>query len=416
MSWVLATIDVDSGCVLRFFDFGAEIGDPYPSTAQFHPVHTDQIIVSLSDGSVLNLCTLTGRELYLLVSPCRRAKIQREAWPIETFESVEQNVSSGSTSVEGSSSSDGGVKKKGYDEPGDKQNSDTVGTSSISAKYQQEPEELHRASILSPDGALLFVGIAHHVIVFDVLTRTVLLRQNVRETPLPLSKANCVSNVVGLTIDRGGQLLVVNVSHRVLRVYGVLIEASANPRSGNESGDKRGRNGVTLVWTGIDLLDAVDRRTFRVHEPVVCGKCIVAASIDHHKIYIWEASSGRHLNTISDHWRSDEKRLGVVSLATHPERILFASCAIDGTVCFWCPPVSQKWLIQMQGYVELFENQQEPQAQGPHSTQGYAQADGETIKAERNCRTHGEDEDVCVFRRSTEKQSYFISACPRFVE
>ena len=68
------------------------------------------------------------------------------------------------------------------------------------------------------------------------------------------------------------------------------------------------------------------------------------------------------------------------------------------------------------GYVELFENQQEPQAQGPHSTQGYAQADGETIKAERNCRTHGEDEDVCVFRRSTEKQSYFISACPRFVE
>jgi WD40 repeat protein len=412
MSWVLATIDADSGCVLRFFDFGTQVGDPYPSTVQFHPVQTDEVIVALSDGSVLNVCTLTGRERYFLISPGRRADVQPEAWPVETFESVLENGSSGDGGAEVGGGAGGGggmgrVKKEHHNKTGAKQIGGGSGASSAGSEQGENPEDMHRASVLSPDGALLFVGVGHDIVVFDVPSRTILSRQNVLETPLPPSKANCAPNVVGLTIDQGGQLLVVNVSHRMLRVYGVIIEASLGRGGGDEGGGKRSRKNVTLVWTGIDLSDAVDRRTFRVGEPVVCGECIIAAGIDHHKIYIWEASSGRHLSTVSDHWRSDEKNLGIVGLASHPERILFASCAIDGTVCFWSPPVRQDWLIKMQGYVELFENQEEPVGQ---QVGGVLQK-----KARGRGGALGEDVDVHVFRPSTEKSLHFIMASPRTI-
>ena len=84
MSWVL-TVDVDGRCILRFFDFGKQIGDPYPTTVQFHSV-PKQAIIALSDGSILNLCTLTGLERYIMISPGRRAKINSEAWPIENLD------------------------------------------------------------------------------------------------------------------------------------------------------------------------------------------------------------------------------------------------------------------------------------------------------------------------------------------
>ena len=124
----------------------------------------------------------------------------------------------------------------------------------------------------------------------------------------------------------------------------------------------------------------------------------------------WQASSGRHLSTLSGHWRSDEKNLGIVSLASHPQRTLLATCAVDGTVCFWSPPVRQNWLIKMQNYVELIENEEEHIDQSQRDC-CVNEVHGLACK-ENAHRADGEDADVHVFLQSAKEQEFFISATP----
>lgn len=110
----------------------------------------------------------------------------------------------------------------------------------------------------------------------------------------------------------------------------------------------------------MDLYDAINRSR-RIGAPLIVsnqstGSCIVAGEIDHHKLFVWEASSGKLLRAVSNHWPTVQKHLGVVSLASHPTRLFFASCAMDGTVCLWCPPTKQDWSCKMLDYVNLDQN------------------------------------------------------------
>ena len=59
---------------------------------------------------------------------------------------------------------------------------------------------------------------------------------------------------------------------------------------------------------------------------------------------------------MSNHWPTVQKHLGVVSLASHPTRIFFASCAMDGTICLWCQPNKQNWSVKMLEYINLDNN------------------------------------------------------------
>ena len=79
--------------------------------------------------------------------------------------------------------------------------------------------------------------------------------------------------------------------------------------------------------------------------------------IDHHKLFVWEASSGKLLRAVSNHWPTVHKHLGVVSLASHPGRVRFATCAMDGTICMWCQPARQDWSVYMQEYENVDQNE-----------------------------------------------------------
>lgn len=389
MSWVLATVDVDSGNVLRFFDFGKNEGDPYPVSVEYHPTRTDDVIVCLSEGSVLFLSTLTGCESYFLISSSRKAAVPREAWPTENLGIKEdvanslghQNQEKESTCVKRIMSDDKSIGE----------------STSFMGK--------NRASVISPDGTMLFLGVESEVVIFDTSSRIILSRQEINSIcGKQVTKLNTKANSVeSLTVDGRGQLLVVNIGNRCLRIFGVIVENSV------EDGDQSIRPAieVTLVWTGVELSNAVDPRGFRIGTSVISGKYILAASTHQQKLHVWEASTGRHICTISDHWRTDETNLGVLSLASHPERVMLASCAVDGTVCFWWPPIRQDWSIQMQGYDELVENHKLKPEESSRNDEELRQAESSISSI------YEEEKLVNVFLPAAAERLYFIRAAPK---
>ena len=353
MTWVLASVDTDSGCVLRFFDFGRSAGDPYPVTVLYHPTRTTDAIVALSDGSVLLLDTLTGGEKYYKVTEERRARVSSAAL-MPPLDGVSLNcaASTSTTTTTTSSTSSNSLS--------DHHN---LTTSNPSNPNKSTPvvHRNNRALAVTPDGKLVFIGGDATIDVYDSSSRRKILSHNTMPATGSKKKAGRSSSIVSLTLDSTGQLLVANLGSRCLRVFGIIVEDTQNP-SQVVKGDTQQevRKSVTLIWTGIDLYDAINR-TRRIGAPLIVnnrntGSCIVAGEIDHHKIFVWEASSGKLLRAVSNHWATVQKHLGVVSLASHPTRVFFASCAMDGTICLWCQPSRQDWSVKMQEYVNLDKN------------------------------------------------------------
>jgi WD40 repeat protein len=322
MTWVLACIDTDSGTVLRFYDFGRMAGDPYPVTLQYHPTCPKDACIALSDGSVLRLNTLTGNETYYYATEERCKRLKLDSIPKSTKSTVSDD-------------------------------NDTTN------KNKPTIHENIRAMTVSPDGMCVFVGIGSTIKVYHAFSFQVLLSHNIVETN-GIKKRGSITNINSLTLDATGQLLVANVSSRYLRVFGIIVEKNQQDQQNQQTIHDAIPTRVTLVWTGVDLYDAVNRDR-RLGTPLIVNNestscCIVAGEINHHNIFIWEASSGNLLKAVSSHWPTVQKHLGVVSLASHPSRIFLASCAMDGTICFWCPPTKQDWSCKMLEYVNLDKN------------------------------------------------------------
>jgi len=267
MAWVLATIDTDSGTVLRFFDFGRLATDPYPATVLYHPICKTDAVIALSDGSVVRLNTLTGEENYYKVTSERKLRVKEPASLPPFLNENGKNQATSSTSSTSSSSS-----------------------SSSSSSTTPVTHLKDRALAISPNGKLIFVGGNKAIEVYDSETRQLLLLHSTLESSGTLKKGT--GNIItSLTVDVTGTLLVANLSSKCLRVFGIIVEE-------NNINHVMVKN-VTLIWTGIDLYDAINRSR-RIGTPLIVnnsntGSCIVAGEIDHHKIFIWEASSGKLL-------------------------------------------------------------------------------------------------------------------------
>ena len=388
MAWVLASIDTDSGAVLRFFDFGRQADDPYPATVAYHPTCPTDAIIALSDGSVLRLNTLSGKEQYYCVTDERRARLT-----CKDPEALPPWVGSSSSS----SSSRSNANPLHSPPPTTAAATPAATTAATPVVHRSE-----RAMVVSPDGLLVFVGGNTTIDVYHASTFQLLLSHNTLTENGGLKKkgGGSANEIMALTIDATGQLLVANLSSRCLRVFGIIVEehcsgnnvpttkeapttssasssstssstsSSSTPSSTpstsstsnteNKNTNSTTTTSITLIWTGVDLYDAINRSR-RIGAPLIVsnqstGSCIVAGEIDHHKLFVWEASSGKLLRAVSNHWPTVQKHLGVVSLASHPTRVFFASCAMDGTVCLWCPPTKQDWSCKMLDYVNLDQN------------------------------------------------------------
>ena len=155
-----------------------------------------------------------------------------------------------------------------------------------------------RGLTISNRNNLIFVGHNYNIHVYDSETRELLMTYDTSKDSGGKGKKGGIVTIKSLTLDGTGQLLVANLSSRTLRVFGIIVEEVVEEevveeevvreRVGEEETEetekrrkkKKKKKKVTLVWTGVDLYDAINR-TRRIGRPVVVndermGTCIVA--------------------------------------------------------------------------------------------------------------------------------------------
>ena len=152
-----------------------------------------------------------------------------------------------------------------------------------------------RGLTISHRNNLIFVGHNYNIHVYDSETRELLMTYDTSKDSGGKGKKGGIVTIKSLTLDGTGQLLVANLSSRTLRVFGIIVEEVVEEevvreRVGEEETEetekrrkkkkKKKKKKVTLVWTGVDLYDAINR-TRRIGRPVVVndermGTCIVA--------------------------------------------------------------------------------------------------------------------------------------------
>ena len=201
-------------------------------------------------------------------------------------------------------------------------NSDLLFKSRSDVVHQSE-----RGLTISHRNNLIFVGHNYNIHVYDSETRELLMTYDTSKDSGGKGKKGGIVTIKSLTLDGTGQLLVANLSSRTLRVFGIIVEEVVEEevveeevveeevveeevvreRVGEEETEetekrrkkkKKKKKKVTLVWTGVDLYDAINR-TRRIGRPVVVndermGTCIVAGKkfktlffgYRYHKIFI----------------------------------------------------------------------------------------------------------------------------------
>ncbi|KAK9808774.1 hypothetical protein WJX72_003348 [[Myrmecia] bisecta] len=214
-------------------------------------------------------------------------------------------------------------------------------------------------AIFDKTGSLLFVAQPKGTI-------AVLETTNLRF--LDLIKVPGGTRIMGLRLNRKGNLLLVNCYDRVIRMYECQASGAADHKTFTlqevksrvataAKGSKGGSvllGDKSLLTFKRDFQNAVERMLWK--EVVFTGdsEYVVAASNAkaEHIIYIWNRNFGKLERIL------EGPKEGTADIAWHPNRDILVSVSVTGKIYLWAKVYQENWSAFAPDFEELHENQE----------------------------------------------------------